>query len=926
MRQLLTDNLDFIFLFYGAAFFFLGTACLVLNYRERPKKTLPWLFLSFFGFIHGLNEWLDMLAISFVDQHFLEFWRLVLLAVSFLFLMEFARRSVNILTRLRIHLWVYAVAISLFLIVFNFSGPDYYNCANGSIRYFFGLPGALGTAFVFFILPRRAIGKFLPVIYPCLSILFFLYAFSAGLIAPKSHLWLASVLNDPSFIEFTQIPIQLFRGVLATLAAFLFVYYITRVTLFMPGIGKLGRRIKFILVSFIFLYFSFLLAGFNVLSSAEVYERQHMSRMILSDARLLQESVGTVDLKAFLGSRDNMVYQKYRFMHSRMSELAEMSHFAKSLYLIHFTQGKPLFLVGSQAQIYPFMVRPSFGDRIPQKTIADAYYGKKPTIVGPYLDFNGGRSFSVFIPLFGAERDVSGILGVDLDANKVQSQVYRVRLYVLFVIMAFFVLLIVGYSFLIIFLLKSLELEVQKENLNKALGNLKEAEAELARSEETFKGILNNSPNAIFGFDRDLRIILWNFGAERLYGFEKDEVVNEKDPLLSQRFIDLFGIPDAESAAKKVFSGVMFLSETIHRTRNGEVSVIMTLFPVKDPKGHILFGIGLIQDFSEHKHFEEQLAAAHSQLRSVLDGASLVSIIAMDLKGNIIVFNKGAEHLLGYSEHEMVGKQTPLIFHSRAEVSAFGEEMFDKLGKRLEGFDIFTESARHGYFLAREWTYVRKDGTAFPVYLMPNGLHNERGELTGIVFVGVDLTSRKSAERAFYKTQNSLIEERDRLNKIAASIGAGLSLVNRDFEIVWVNETLEKWFGKLDSIRGKKCYEAYQSKHSICDGCPTKLTFETGEIQTAETRSVLKDGKIMDFSLICTPLKNECGEVEQVLELTLDITDKKRIIELLEYERALSKNVINSIGDKLMVLDCHKKTILDVNKRFLEFTGLKKKR
>ncbi len=660
MKQLFTDNLDFIFLFCGAAFFFLGAVCLVLNFRERSKKTLPWLFLSLFGFIHGLNEWLDMLAISFIDPHFLEFWRAIILAVSFLCLMEFARRSINILTRLRIHPWFYAPFVFLFLIVFNYFKPGCYNCANCFIRYFLGFPGALGAAYIFFIHPRKAIGGLkLHFLYPCLGVLFLLYAFSTGIIVPKSHFWPASELNYSSFIEWTQIPVQFFRGVLATLIAFFFVYHANRITIFIAGIGKSGRHIKFILVSFVLFYFSFLCVGFSLLSNVDAYERHHLNKMILSDARLLQESVGAVDLKTFSGSREDMVYQKYRFMHSRMSQLAEISHFAKSLYLVYFTQGEPVFLVGSQAQIYPLLVKPSFGNRIPQKAIADAYYGKRPTIVGPYLDFKGGSSFSVFIPLFGTEGDVSGILGMDLDAYKIQFQVYRVRLYVLFIIMAFLALLIVGYSFLMVLLLRSLELEVQKENLNKALGNLKEAEAELARSEETFKGILNNSPNAIFGFDRDLRIILWNFGAERLYGFKKDEVVNEKDPTLSQRFPDLFGIPDVEPAAEKIFSGVMFLSETIHKTRNGQVSVIMTLFPVKDPQGHILFGIGLIQDFSEHKRFEEKLAAAHLQLRSVLDGASLVSIIATDLKGNITVFNKGAEHLLGYSEQEMVGKQTP---------------------------------------------------------------------------------------------------------------------------------------------------------------------------------------------------------------------------------------------------------------------------
>ena len=82
MKQIVIDNLDFIYLFYGAAFFFLGTSCLVLNFRERVRKTLPWLYLSLFAFIHGFNEWLDMLVISFLKPEFLEGWRTFILAAS----------------------------------------------------------------------------------------------------------------------------------------------------------------------------------------------------------------------------------------------------------------------------------------------------------------------------------------------------------------------------------------------------------------------------------------------------------------------------------------------------------------------------------------------------------------------------------------------------------------------------------------------------------------------------------------------------------------------------------------------------------------------------------------------------------------------------------------------------------------------------
>jgi CheY-like chemotaxis protein len=71
----------------------------------------------------------------------------------------------------------------------------------------------------------------------------------------------------------------------------------------------------------------------------------------------------------------------------------------------------------------------------------------------------------------------------------------------------------------------------------------------------------------------------------------------------------------------------------------------------------------LRSDIAERKRTEEELADLGNRLNSVLDAATQVAIIATDPQGVITVFNSGAERMLGYREEEMVGKQTPQIFH-----------------------------------------------------------------------------------------------------------------------------------------------------------------------------------------------------------------------------------------------------------------------
>ncbi len=1044
MKDAFTNNLDFIFLFYGAAFFFLGAACLVLHFRERRQgaSALPWIWLSCFGFVHGANEWLDMVSLSLMKPHFLQVSRVVILSISFLCVLEFFRRSIRNLRNIKIGCWIYVLLIAF--VVAEFLNSGCFACLNSAARYVLGLTGVMGVSYIFWIYSRQKWVRYSSsYLFTGIAIIFFLYAISTGLIVAKSHLWLARFLNQEFFFEWAGIPIQFFRGLFSTVIAFLLIYYATKTLLFKPGVEKGALYIRLILFSFLFLYSIFLYSGFHIVSKVERHERESVRKVILSNARNLSDALGTVDFEVFTPGADEALYHQYLRMHNRLRELADISDFTKSLYLVSYKEDRPLFVVGSSIQIYPSFVVPSFGRKVPFKAISDAYHSKQPTLFGLYYGFDKYKTFSVFMPLLDQQGDVSNLLGIDLDGSKILLDISKTRLYVIFIIMAFLILLIGCYAFIIVFALKSLELEVQKIDLNKALVSLRETEAELTRSEETFRGILNNSPNAIFGFDRDLRLIFWNYGAERLYGYKKEEVVNEKNPLLSKRVVEIFGIEEKVFEIEKIYSSETLMLEMIHKTKDGAANVVMTLFPVKDPQGHILFGMGLVQDISARKRLEDQVSASYAQLKSVLDAATRVSIIATDLKGIITIFNSGAENLLGYSVDEIVGKETPALFHDKREVDAFAQELSLKLGRPLKGFGAILENVREGNFLEREWIHVRKDGTTFPIEVAITGIRNDKDEIVGFLGIGLDLSRRKAAEKALYDTQQkykdlvnnlnvgvfittpgpegrflevnpavlkiveaesedglldiavsdlyvekgkrkeisdkilkegyikneeikimtlrgkpiwialtsvlkkdekgesyfygivqditerkrfeqSLFEERDRLRMIATSIGAGLSLVDKDFKIVWVNETLEKWFGSLDTIQGKECFRTYQFKHVVCEGCPTKRAFDTGSMQTGETTVTFPDGRNMTFLLICSPVKNEKGEVEQVLELTLDMTERKRMVDLLEYERALSKNVIDSISDTLMVLDCKNKVIIDVNRKFLEFNGLKK--
>jgi PAS domain S-box-containing protein len=154
----------------------------------------------------------------------------------------------------------------------------------------------------------------------------------------------------------------------------------------------------------------------------------------------------------------------------------------------------------------------------------------------------------------------------------------------------------------------------------------------------------------------------------------------------------------------------------------------------------------LEQEIGGRERAERSLAAAHARLRSVLDAATQVSIIATDVTGTITVFNSGAEQMLGYRAEEMIGKQTPAIIHLASEMVQRGEELSRKVGHPVEGFDVFVTYAREHEFERRDWTYVRKDGSHITVSLVVTAVRDADDKIVGFLGVAEDVTDQKRAE------------------------------------------------------------------------------------------------------------------------------------------------------------------------------------
>lgn len=132
--------------------------------------------------------------------------------------------------------------------------------------------------------------------------------------------------------------------------------------------------------------------------------------------------------------------------------------------------------------------------------------------------------------------------------------------------------------------------------------------------------------------------------------------------------------------------------------------------------------------------------------KTLVDNARAM-IIVTDEKGIIRVFNKEASLNIGYSPEEVIGKHTPVLFHDKAEIEQKRAVLFRLSGNWLDDdFKVLVEKPGKEVH-HEEYSYVRKDGTIFPVQLSITPVMEAEGDVSGYMGIGIDISERKKAEK-----------------------------------------------------------------------------------------------------------------------------------------------------------------------------------
>jgi len=190
-----------------------------------------------------------------------------------------------------------------------------------------------------------------------------------------------------------------------------------------------------------------------------------------------------------------------------------------------------------------------------------------------------------------------------------------------------------------------------------------------------------------------------------------------------------------------------------------KITVLLTSHPIKNEKGEVVGYQGINLDISERKRIENQLREANEFFMNLIE-SSVDGIIAADMKGNIFIFNKGAETLTGYKAEEVIGK----LHISKIYPEGLAKEIMRKLRS--------TEYGGLGKFIPTQLNVLNKFGEEIPIQLSAALIYNGSGQEIASVGIFTDLRPRLNMEKKLQETHVQLVssEKMASLGKLAAGI------------------------------------------------------------------------------------------------------------------------------------------------------------
>ncbi|MFQ6614202.1 MAG: ATP-binding protein, partial [Fidelibacterota bacterium] len=263
-----------------------------------------------------------------------------------------------------------------------------------------------------------------------------------------------------------------------------------------------------------------------------------------------------------------------------------------------------------------------------------------------------------------------------------------------------------------------------------------------------------------------------------------------------------------------------------------------------------------------------ETTVSKNNLENILEsmGESLM-VVQADPTPVIRQVNSATLTLLGYEPGGLDGKPLSMVMDPRDQDGISPAKVIEK--KNLSHC---------------ECRYLRRDGNTVSVWVGAAPFRDMHDKIIGVVYVAQDLTKRIEAEAA-------IKNQKDFLESIIESLTYPFFVINvEDYTIALANSQGKKLSpGPLST-----CHQTSHHRDTPCTGrehpCPLNMVLETRQPTTVEHIHYDTHYNPRNMEVHCFPVFSKDGEIHQVIEYSIDITERKEMQDAL-----LANNLRTSI-------------------------------
>ncbi len=435
----------------------------------------------------------------------------------------------------------------------------------------------------------------------------------------------------------------------------------------------------------------------------------------------------------------------------------------------------------------------------------------------------------------------------------------------------------------------------------------KRMEEELRKTAEKLRIMFETIGDMFIVTDMELDIVNANEAAAHLLGFSSSEELSGKDiPKLISKGDRAAATKTLKRTLKtKEGSGTASIECRFLSSGGSEVDVAMTTDLLRDCSGKPL-GLTITgRDITERKRMMQQLRDSEEKKRLLFESLK-DGIMVVDLTGKVIEVNDVSTKLLGYSRDELIGIDS---------LSFVAEK--DRERGIENAIKLISAKVADDYIDYSLMTLVTKNGREVEVEHSTALMRDSSGNPMAIIGISHDITERRQAEEAVRASE-------EKLRGIFDTIPDGVTFTDMTGNILEVNEAAARMYGhsnKADLIGRNAidfCPQEYRDKLILLGMQAIK---DGHDINQVDYRIINEAGEMFDVELYAAALRDSSGNPVAWVNVSRDITERKRAEEALRESEERYRTLFESSIDGVVVIDAETQNIALANRTALEIFG-----